>query len=308
MRRARLFQKLQISILHLSTGQGLQPGFAVRVAIEGTFEAGSREAMPYRRAVFDVRKNKCTTYTLGANDTCRDLARKNLLTEVQLVSWNPILGHGCRHIKRSVGDSICLSPPGDSDWSPITIPSMTASPTETATAVPVPTDAAEGTAERCAEYYLVQPGDYCNTVLLKYGITLEDFLFLNQGVNGNCTNLFAHERYCVRPVGSIDQYPGHPGYIGPDESITYVPGTEFPDATYVPQPVTNQTTMLPYAPGTRRNCLGYADGYEFQAASLRCVSYLRMLKASISVLSQTGTRPSTLVLGSVLLKQILGIV
>ncbi|KAL3440477.1 hypothetical protein BJX65DRAFT_314774 [Aspergillus insuetus] len=133
-----------------------------------------------------------------------------------------------------------------------------------ATPAPVPTDIADGTVDRCAQFLLVQPGDYCNKVIIKYGISLEDFLFLNQGVNQNCTNLFAYESYCVQPAGPIDEYPGHPGYIPPDESITYLPDTEFPFATYTPGPITNQTTVLPFAPGTRRDCVLYSDGPDMQ--------------------------------------------
>ncbi|KAL3458145.1 hypothetical protein BJX64DRAFT_302108 [Aspergillus heterothallicus] len=183
---------------------------------------------------------------------------------IQLTTWNPILGHGCRHIGRSVGNTICLSPPGDDKWSPITIPSATLTTTATATAAPVPTDLADGTVDRCAEFYLVQPGDYCNKIIIKYGISLGDFLFLNQGLNQNCTNLFAYESYCIQPAGPIDEYPGHPGYVTPGDSITYLPGTEFPIATYIPEPVANQTTLLPLAPGTRGDCYMYTDGSYLQ--------------------------------------------
>lgn len=36
---------------------------------------------------------------------------------------------------------------------------------------------------------------------MKFGISLENFVFLNKAINQNCTNLFAEESYCVVPVG-----------------------------------------------------------------------------------------------------------
>ncbi|KAL2822658.1 hypothetical protein BJX63DRAFT_417678 [Aspergillus granulosus] len=209
-------------------------------------------------------QNTCTTNIVGPDDSCAALARVHLLTEVQLTTWNPNLGPDCRHIKHSVGNSICLSPPGDNKWSPIIIPSATSTATTTGTPAPVPTDVADGTVDRCAQFLLVQPGDYCNKIIIKYGISLEDFLFLNQDVNQNCTNLFTYKSYCIQPAGPIDEYPGHPGYILPDESITYLPETEFPFATYTPGPITNQTTVLPFAPGTRRDCVLYSDELDMQ--------------------------------------------
>ena len=44
-------------------------------------------------------------------------------------------------------------------------------------------------------------------IIIKYGISLEDFLFLNKAVNVNCTNLLADESYCVQPVGDSKSTP-----------------------------------------------------------------------------------------------------
>lgn len=37
--------------------------------------------------------------------------------------------------------------------------------------------------------------------------------FLNPGINEECTNLWPDYNYCVRPVGSIKDYPGYGGSI-----------------------------------------------------------------------------------------------
>ncbi|EMD93178.1 hypothetical protein COCC4DRAFT_89579, partial [Bipolaris maydis ATCC 48331] len=63
--------------------------------------------------------NTCKTYVVQANDTCLDIAKSNRLSQVQLYTVrNPVLGYLCNKIEKSVGDSICVSPPGDADFKP----------------------------------------------------------------------------------------------------------------------------------------------------------------------------------------------
>lgn len=124
----------------------------------------------------------------------------------------------------------------------------------------MPSNVAEGTTDHCAQYYTVEPGDYCNKLMVKFSISLDDFLFLNTGVNQNCTNLFAEESYCVEPVGSIDEYPGSPGYISPDPSVSDMLYSNLPKATYTAPQVTGLPTSLPFAKGTRKDCYAYANG------------------------------------------------
>ena len=125
-----------------------------------------------------------------------------------------------------------------------------------------PTDIASGSNTDCGRWYNVYPGDYCNLVVIKFGISLSDFLFLNPELNANCTNLYANESYCVLPVGNIADYPGNPGYV-PTATSTgpLVVYSSLPNATYVP-PVSNTTTTasLPLASGTRPDCSFYIDG------------------------------------------------
>jgi len=78
---------------------------------------------------------------------------------------------------------------------------VTLAPSIPITAAPIPTDVADGTNTYCGTYYEAIVGDYCNLIVMKFAISLQDFVFLNPAINANCTNLFAEESYCVRPVG-----------------------------------------------------------------------------------------------------------
>lgn len=82
----------------------------------------------------------------------------------------------------SIGDSICVTPPGEPDY---VVPNITATTTSlpSATAAPVPGNLAPNTTDHCALYYEVLAGDYCNKLVVKYSISLEDFMFLNAHIN-----------------------------------------------------------------------------------------------------------------------------
>jgi hypothetical protein len=180
---------------------------------------------------------------------------------VQILTWNPILNPSCSNLDLSVNDAICVGKPG----TPYTTQTV-ALPIATSftSAAPVPTDVAENTTQNCGEYYEVQPNDYCNLLCVRFGLTLDDLIFLNPALNENCTNLFSGESYCVAPVGNIDDYPGHSGYIT-TATATVVSSayTAFPTATFI-FPTLNISTPLPTANGTRTDCYIYTDGSDMQ--------------------------------------------
>lgn len=80
----------------------------------------------------------------------------------------------------------------------------TLQPSVPLTAAPVPTNVAAETNTYCGRYYTAILGDYCNLIVMKFGISMDDFLFLNPAINENCTNLYAEESYCVQPVGDCE--------------------------------------------------------------------------------------------------------
>ncbi|KAI6794616.1 hypothetical protein KC361_g5453 [Hortaea werneckii] len=154
----------------------------------------------------------CDIYTVRQNDTCRSVAENHpsYITITQLQSSNPNLNALCTNMGQQVDTEICVGPPGDT----LSVPSSTAtrSPASTTTAS-VSANIADETDPRCARFYTVAKGDICGDISIRNNISLKDFYFLNQGINRECTNLFAGQSYCVSPVGDIAAYWGYrPGY------------------------------------------------------------------------------------------------
>jgi hypothetical protein len=99
------------------------------------------------------------------------------------------------------GVELCVEVPGLDG--PYTTPaSLPLPPTMILTPAPAPTNVAVGTnSTYCGQFHQAVLGEYCNMLVLQYSIPLTDFRFLNTAINDNCTNLFAGESYCVKPVG-----------------------------------------------------------------------------------------------------------
>ncbi|KAH8901682.1 hypothetical protein GQ53DRAFT_851663 [Thozetella sp. PMI_491] len=206
--------------------------------------------------------NTCKVYTVQTNDTCDSIAKSYNVTVPQLKAWNPNVNAGCYNIDSMVGDQLCVDKPGKAYVTP---PAVTLAPTIPTTPAPIPTDVAAGTNTYCGQYYKAILGDYCNLLVLKFGITLPDFVFLNPAINENCTNLFAEESYCVQAVGDINTYSGRPGYISYTASITSFsgdPATRWPVVNFT-TPTRTGTSELSLATGTRSDCFQYFNGTSF---------------------------------------------
>lgn len=160
--------------------------------------------------------NTCRVYTVQKGDTCKSIAAAQKITASQLKAWNAVslrnltirdtdtelrdqvIDTACYNIDKMNGSQVCVSAPGTAYVTPtVTV----AAPTVATTAAPAPSDVVKGTNQNCGRYYQVKTGDYCNMIVIKFGITLSDFVFLNPTINQNCTNLFAAESYCVQAVG-----------------------------------------------------------------------------------------------------------
>lgn len=141
---------------------------------------------------------------------------------------------------------------------PVTASSSLAVSTKT-TPAPRPTNAPGSSSSRCGKWYVIQEGDSCEKVSIYEQITLDDFLFLNPGINSTCGNLLLGIAYCVEAVGAISTYSGYPttSQIYTLPSMTYTTTTStLPSAT---PPRRTSWTPLPTAPGTVENCEDYIE-------------------------------------------------
>ncbi|KAJ5043210.1 LysM domain-containing protein [Bipolaris maydis] len=206
--------------------------------------------------------NTCKTVTVEVNTTCKAIAEAAKITEPQLLAWNPVINPVCSNLDMMNGTTLCIEPPG-----PKLPPAQTTNvpPVTPTSAAPIPSNTAIGSNKPCGRWYEVEAGDYCNLVTLKFAISLSDFMFLNTGINSNCTNLFAQESYCIQAVGDINNYPGRPGYVSitidPSASFTGIPFTMLPNATMTLDP---RPTKIPLATGVRKDCAYYFEGDEYQ--------------------------------------------
>lgn len=206
--------------------------------------------------------NTCNVVTVAVNTTCNAIATAAGIAEPQLMAWIPVINPVCSNLDMMNGTTLCVEPPG-----PKLPPAQTTNvpPVTPTSAAPIPANTAIGSNKPCGRWYEVEAGDYCNTVTLKFAISLEDFVFLNTGINTNCTNLYAQESYCIQAIGDINNYPGRPGYnsitIDPNEAFTGIPFTMLPNATITLDP---RPTKVPLATGVRNDCTFYFNGDQFQ--------------------------------------------
>ncbi|KAI0190612.1 hypothetical protein F4808DRAFT_401018 [Astrocystis sublimbata] len=194
--------------------------------------------------------SQCSEYTVRSGDDCVAISKKFNISWAQLLSWNPTIDKTCSNsLGGFTGKKICVSNPLGN----FALPMNSVVPTSVATtAAPLATPVPDGTNHYCGEYYLVASGEDCSTITTKYGITMDDFLFLNPEVWRNCTNLFRDYNYCVKPVGTISTYSGYPG------ATTTLPFHET-KATSKPyedllQKFSTNMSIIPLANGTRVDC------------------------------------------------------
>ncbi|PGH35458.1 hypothetical protein GX50_01673 [[Emmonsia] crescens] len=192
----------------------------------------------------------CETHQLQLADTCRTLVRDLNITMAQLLAWNPHINSGCSNLAAYTGWYFCASSPTP------TVPVREGG--NAITAAPVPPDAQGQSNTNCSRWYLVEEGDYCSMISLRFSISLKDFYFLNPQVDGNCTNLWRNTSYCVQPVGDLATYSGYPVET---PSATF---TQPPAASFVPSPI-EFPPLKPTAPGTIKDCLVYEDAFNEHA-------------------------------------------
>ncbi|KAJ4380904.1 hypothetical protein N0V86_004267 [Didymella sp. IMI 355093] len=205
--------------------------------------------------------NTCKTVTVVFNTTCDAISKTAGITEPQLLAWNPAINPVCSDLDMMNGTTLCIESSGPK-LPPIRTSFLSVTPRS---AAPIPDNTAIGSSKPCGRRYEVEADDYCNTVTLTFAISLEDFVFLNTGVDCNYTKPYAEQSYCIQAVCDINTYPSRPGYnsvtIDPNEAFTGVPFTMLPNATVTldPRPI-----KVPLATGVHDDCTFYFSDDECQ--------------------------------------------
>ncbi|KAM3506120.1 hypothetical protein MY10362_002564 [Beauveria mimosiformis] len=183
----------------------------------------------------------CKVHKIGAADNINELAAKYQVTVGQLVAWNPIIRLDGSNLRTLFDRLICISSPGGA---------VNVDRGRPEKAVPVPKNAHGESNKNCGKWYTVKKDDNCAKISLANSVSLDDFYFLNPGVDKTCSNLCLNYAYCAQAVGDIKTYPGYP--------VT-VPSTTF--TRPAPTPTEPRQEKL-LAPGTIQDCFKYEAGFD----------------------------------------------
>ncbi|KAL4943095.1 hypothetical protein BDV06DRAFT_234966 [Aspergillus oleicola] len=199
--------------------------------------------------------------TLCGLDSCESVVSTlDGVTVLEFLSWNPNFNSLCQNSVNFLNYVVCVSPPGGYLNSLTTDTANSTGYTGGATtALPVPTNAMNGSNTDCGYWYTVVEGDQCALISVQFSLSLEDFYFLNPEVDANCTNLWIGKAYCIAPVGTITSYFGYPVTM-PFISIT---SATFPSVTItMSTPTTGYvatSSVMPTASGMLSNCTDYRN-------------------------------------------------
>ncbi|KAM3490965.1 hypothetical protein MY3957_005742 [Beauveria namnaoensis] len=183
----------------------------------------------------------CKVHKIGAADDINGLAAKYQVTVGQLVAWNPMIRLDGSNLRNLFDRSICISAPGGA---------VNVDRGRPEKAVPVPKNAHGDSKKNCGKWYTVKKDDNCAKISVANSVSLDDFYFLNPGVDKTCSNLWLNYAYCTQAVGDINTYPGYP--------VT-VPSTTF--IRPAPTPTEPRQEKL-LAPGTIQDCFKYEAGFD----------------------------------------------
>ncbi|KAI1108517.1 carbohydrate-binding module family 50 protein [Nemania sp. NC0429] len=137
----------------------------------------------------------CSNWAVASSDdTCESIADDNFITLSQLYAYNPSLSAtSCSLI---ADDSYCIE---ENFGVPPPVTSTTSSSTGNGISTPSPVQT--GIVGNCNSFYYVVPGDTCDAIVKKYGITLTQFYTWNPAVGSSCAFLGLGDYVCV---GTLD--------------------------------------------------------------------------------------------------------
>ncbi|KAF3903844.1 hypothetical protein ABW20_dc0100423 [Dactylellina cionopaga] len=140
-------------------------------------------------------------YVSTGQNCANVLAKYSSLTLNDLVKWNPAIGDDCTGLWANTW--ICVYVKG---WVP---PTTTKKPTTTApqNGITTPTPTQAGMVGNCNKFYLVKPGEACNSIATTANIPLSLLYKWNQALNSDCSGLWANVYICI---GTTDFKPTPP--------------------------------------------------------------------------------------------------
>ncbi|KAL1962645.1 hypothetical protein VTN77DRAFT_9279 [Rasamsonia byssochlamydoides] len=125
-------------------------------------------------------------YDVQSGDTCAGIASQEGIPLSSLYAWNPAVGTSCADLYLSY--YICVG---------VVATSTTSSPTSTSSGVVTPTPTQTGMVTDCDQFYLVQSGDTCASIVSAENISLSDFYSWNPAVGSSCQSLWLGYYVCV---------------------------------------------------------------------------------------------------------------
>ena len=144
----------------------------------------------------------CEVYKVQPGDNCIDFVWRQSkdLTVSQLQSWNPNISSLCGNLERLSDTIICVSLQGGYF---ATEPNVEKNTSVRETAVSALTNVESGTTTRCGKYYTVRDKDTCARIIVRFGVSVDEFQSLDPVLNPDCTNLTPGSAYCVQAISDI---------------------------------------------------------------------------------------------------------
>ncbi|KAL0943523.1 LysM domain-containing protein [Colletotrichum truncatum] len=135
-------------------------------------------------------------YFVQPGENCEQIASKSGLSVAQFISWNPSVGSTCGSLWANV--NVCIGVVG-----------FQPSPTKPTNGIPTPQPTQPGMTDNCYKFYFVRPGETCNDVVAKHGISMGQFSNWNPTVGSTCGDLWANVNVCVAAFQSIPSYQAY---------------------------------------------------------------------------------------------------
>ena len=128
-------------------------------------------------------------HLVGGGQTCATVAALYSVSAAQFLLWNPAVKSDCSGLWGST--YACVGVIGGT----VTPPPTT---TSTGSGVATPTHTQPGMVASCKRFALVNPGDTCEGLATRNGISLDQFVSWNTGVGGrDCRSLWARVYVCI---------------------------------------------------------------------------------------------------------------